>query len=207
MKSIIIIFTDWNSVYRNQSYRLSWTPLKENPKHFSFPNGKIIIAYDQERPVERDDFSEIINEIQKGDEVYILHHTHPVREKLDNFSEMLSGKGAILKRMIKKMHSEIDYQKIQEIDKCVKGEANNLQEIFEWYLARFSGGNLLNAALDFLHECIPVKEKADIEKLQNFPDFPKIKELFTQVTGDCNSEQYRKTFGRFCDELKKQAGA
>ena len=209
MKSIIIIFSDWDSVYRNQaSYELSWVPMDENPKKFSFSNGKLIIAYDQEFSVERDDFGEIVNEIQKGDEVYILHHTHPVREKLENFSKLLSGKGAILKRMIQKMHSEADYRKIQEIDKCLKSEASNLQDIFEWYLARFSiVGNKIELALEFLHECMPVKEKADIEKLQNFPDFPKIKELLDQVTGDCKSEQYRKSFGLFRDELMKQAGA
>jgi hypothetical protein len=59
----------------------------------------------------------------------------------------------------------------------------------------------LNPVLEFLHNCLEGKEKADINKLQHFQNFSTIKNLYNELSGDFISNEYIETLEKLRDEV------
>jgi len=208
MMKTIIIFTDHIAIYKFQGgHVISWKPINELPKSWIVPNGKLIVAYDQERAVDRDDFKLIVDEIENGSDVYILHHNHPNQDKLKKLEGLIIEKNAFVKREILKHTYDDEYKKIQDIDKYEKGiDGIDLQEIFEWYLMRFSGENKLEVALEFLHKCLPAAPKnEDFDELKKAGFELKEKQIEELMNYNNFDSDYVKTLSSVRDYLLSQA--
>lgn len=151
----IIFFTDWNAIKRNQKdYKLSWVPMKETIKELPVNQDKFfLIVYDDINCIE-----EIMTKITDNSKVYILHHSKPEEVFLTNIETQLKDKGCVVKRT-KKQHNHDEYWLIQKIDDYGVKTDNRfeLEKVFDKLKGMLSGNVKLNAALEFLHECL-IKE-------------------------------------------------
>jgi len=207
----IIIFTNKQRIYNLQRYRLSWTPDNNPPKKIPISdNAVFIVAWDA-----IPDFTDLVKLVNESANVYILHHTQPYKDNLEQLKISLEGKKCHLKKPVQKQHNDEEYIKIQEIDACVKEEngysfekpnIQKLQEIFTWYLGRLGPNDKLEAALEFLHGCLT--RKPEIIKLKNAGFIVDI--YFTDTINKLNEhldEKYRnKVLESVRDKVLEMAG-
>lgn len=160
----LVIFTDYDTIQRNQNdYKLSWVPLHEQLKKITINKceKEFILVYDG-----ISDFSGLIKLIPKNSNVFIIHHSLPNIKNLKKIRELLKKQLYNVKSIVKKMHTEEEYLKIQEIDACVKKDEKGniysfekpntleLNKIFDWYLDKLPSNSKLESALVFLHICL-----------------------------------------------------
>lgn len=193
----IIIFTNWDRIYRTQgSYELSWVPDNNPPKKISISDNSVfIVAWDAILG-----FTDLVDLVNERANVYILHHTQPYKENLEQLKISLGEKKCHIKKPVQKQHNDEEYIKIQEIDACVKEEngcsfekpnIQKLQEIFNWYLGRLGPNDKLEAALKFLHECL-IEKPDDLSQLKDF-----------DIQTRCNTG---KALGKNLEELRISLG-
>jgi len=199
----VIIFTSQKAISGRQGkYELPWD-LKQIGS-VSFLDGQLIIAYDQE---ECNNLRSIIDKIRKGSDVYILHHNCPRQlneTQIDEFKDEISKQGATFKWKIRRMSSDEEYRKIQEIDKFQNDRAK-LQEIFAWYEKKFE--YKLELALQFLHGCLVGEvdiSKLEVEGFVISSEFRQKCDTLKELNGNCNPDQFIEVLSWIRDEVLKQ---